>query len=87
MISGPLPAPTLSLGSILKERIFADGSFCDDWPNFTLNGALVPVEPDLKFADVVSLKSSKKLLLLVCVCALTITTEKIQMENSRRCFI
>jgi hypothetical protein len=57
MTSGPRPAPALSAGSILKDRIFALFSEGDVAPAFHLKGALVPVEPYLKFFRAVSLKS------------------------------
>ncbi len=81
IISGPHPAPALSSGSILKERILVPGSVDELTPSFHLKLALFPVDPYLKYLEVESLKFSKKELWLLSSCALAIKPPESKTAN------
>jgi hypothetical protein len=58
IISGPRPAPALSCGSNLKERMVVPASDGEYTPNLYLNPVLFPVDPYLKYLETESSKCS-----------------------------
>src|SRR3954468_21404848 len=87
MISGPRPAPALSAGSILSDKILVCGSVTEFTPDFHLKSALFPVEPYLKNSEAVSLKFSKKEVRFLASCARVLIHCKRINPNKIRCFI